>query len=245
MAMSTTRCGSREMADLAPYLRTARRFPPLTRDEECALASRARKGDVSARQKLVQHSLAFVVLFALKQRRGSVRLDDLIQEGNLGLMRAAELFDPHAGNRFLTYATWWIRAYIGRYLKQSRSAVRPRSGTVAQPDLSLDTPIGEDGDDDWLERLEDEGPGPEDACSSAEGDRQVRGALDAARTRIGKLGWEIVHDRLQADSPNTLEEIGNRWGITRERVRQVELKTKQLLQRRLEALEGVATREAA
>jgi RNA polymerase primary sigma factor len=245
MAMSTTRGGGREMADLAPYLRMARRFPPLARDEEYALALRARKGDVSARQKLVEHSLAFVVLFALKQRRGAVRLDDLIQEGNLGLMRAAELFDPHAGNRFLTYATWWIRAYTGRYLKQARSTVRPRSGTVAQSDFSLDTPIGDDGDDDWLERLEHESPGPEDACSSAEGDRQVRGALDAARARIGGLGWEIVRDRLQADSPNTLEEIGNRWGISRERVRQVELKTKQLLHRRLESLEAVATRDAA
>lgn len=245
MTVSTTRTGSGEVAELAPYLRAARRFPPLTRDDECALALRARKGDGSARQKLVQHSLAYVVLFALKQHRGSVRLDDLIQEGNLGLMRAAELFDPHAGNRFLTYATWWIRAYIGRFLKQARSTVRPRSGTVAQADFSLDTPIGEDGEDDWLERLEDESPGPEDACSSAEGDRQVRGALDAARTRIGELGWEIARDRLQADSPSTLEEIGNRWGISRERVRQVELKTKLRLRRRLEVLEAVATRDAA
>jgi RNA polymerase primary sigma factor len=245
MTMSTTRAGSREVADLAPYLRAARRFPPLTREEEYALALRVLEGDASARQKLVQHSLAFVVLFALKQRRGAVRLDDLIQEGNLGLMRAAELFDPHAGNRFLTYATWWIRAYIGRYLKQARSTVRPRSGTAAQADFSLDTPIGEDGDDDWLERLEDDGPGPEDACGAAEGDRQVRGALDAARARIGELGWEIVRDRLQSDSPHTLEQIGNRWGLSRERVRQVELKTKLLLHRRLETLEAVTTRDAA
>jgi RNA polymerase sigma factor (sigma-70 family) len=245
VTVSTTKGGGREVAELAPYLRAARRFPPLTREEEYALALRARKGDVSARQKLVQHSLAYVVLFALKQRRGSVRLDDLIQEGNLGLMRAAEKFDPHAGNRFLTYATWWIRAYLGRYLKQARSTVRPRSGTVAQPDFSLDTPIGEDGDDDYLERLEDAGPGPEEACSSAEGDREVRGALDAARTRIGELGWEIVRTRLQTDSPDTLQEIGNRWGVSRERVRQVEVKTRRFLHRHLEALEVVATRDAA
>ncbi|HYS81902.1 MAG TPA: sigma-70 family RNA polymerase sigma factor [Anaeromyxobacteraceae bacterium] len=245
MTMSTTRPGSGEVAELAPYLRAARRFPPLTRDEEYALALRAREGDGSARQQLVQHSLAFVVLFALKQRRGAVRLDDLVQEGNLGLMRAAELFDPHAGNRFLTYATWWIRAYIGRYLKQARSTVRPRSGTVAQADFSLDTPLGEDGDEDWLERLEDECPGPEDACSSAEADRQIRGALDVARARIGELGWEIVRDRLQSDSPTTLQEIGDRWDISRERVRQVELKTKRVLRRRLEPLLALATRDAA
>jgi len=245
MTMSTAKRGSKEFEYLAPYLRAARRFPPLARDVEHALALRARKGDSSARQKLVQHSLAYVVLVALKQRRGSVRLDDLIQEGNLGLMRAAEKFDPDAGSRFLTYATWWIRAYIGKYLKEARSTVRPRSGTVAQSDFSLDSPIGEDEDDHYLERIEDEGPGPEDACIAAEGDREVRGALNEARTRIGELGWEIVHHRLQQDSPKTLEEIGNRWGLSRERVRQVEMKTKQLLHRRLETLEVVATRDAA
>ena len=245
MTKSTTKAGSKEFEYLASYLRAARRFPPLTRDEEHSLALRAREGDSSARQKLIQHSLAFVVLFALKQRRGSVRLDDLIQEGNLGLMRAAEKFDPDAGNRFLTYATWWIRAYIGKYLKEARSTVRPRSGTVAQADFSLDSPIGEDDDDRHLERIEDEGPGPEDAYASVERDREVRDALHGARKRIGELGWEIVHHRLQQDSPKTLEEIGNRWGLSRERVRQVEVKTKQLLHRHLETLESVAARDAA
>jgi RNA polymerase primary sigma factor len=209
------------------------------------LALRARKGDLSARQKLVKHCLAFVVAFALKQRRGSLRLDDLIQEGNLGLMRAAEKFDPHAGTRFVTYAAWWIRAYIGKYLKAARSTVRPRSGTVAQPDFSLDGPIGEDEDDHYLERIEDEGPDPEETYISAEGDREVRDALIEARKLIGELGWEIVHNRLQQSSPNTLEEIGNRWGVSREWVRQVEVKTKQLLHRRFETLETVVTRDAA
>ncbi len=245
MTMSATRLGRRELDYLAPYLRAARQFRPLAREEEHAVALRARKGDLSARQKLVQHSLAYVVMFALKQRRGSVRLDDLVQEGNLGLMRAAEKFDPQAGTRFLTYATWWIRAYIGRYLQGARSSVRARGGTVAQPDVSLDRPIGEDEDADYLERIEDEGPGPEDTCLSAEGDREVRDALNEVRKGIGELGWEIVHNRLQKDSPNTLEEIGNRWGISRERVRQVEVKTKQLLHRHLERLETVATRDAA
>jgi RNA polymerase primary sigma factor len=245
MTMSATKLGRRELDYLAPYLRAARQFPPLAREEEHAVALRARKGDLSARQKLVQHSLAYVVMFALKQRRGSVRLDDLVQEGNLGLMRAVEKFDPQAGTRFLTYATWWIRAYIGRYLQGARSSVRPRGGTVAQPDFSLDSPIGEDEDAHYLERIEDEGPGPEDTCLSAEGDREVRDALNEVRKGIGELGWEIVHNRLQKDSPNTLEEIGNRWGISRERVRQVEVKTKQLLHRHLERLETVAPRDAA
>ena len=233
--------GSREFEELAPYLKAVRDYPPLTRDEEHALALKARKGEVGAKQKLVRHNLAFVVAIARKQRRGTVRLDDLIQEGNVGLMRAVEKFDPHAGTRFSTYAVWSIRAYVGKYLKEARSTVRPQSGTVAQPDLSLDSYIDEDGDVSHLERIEDEGPGPEGGYLSGEGDREVRDALGKVRKRIGELGWDIIHNRLQQDSPKTLEEIGKRWGVSRERVRQVELKTKQFLHRYLESVESVET----
>jgi RNA polymerase primary sigma factor len=230
--------GSKEFEELAPYLKAVRDFPPLTREEEHAYAIKARKGDVAARQKLVRHNLAFVVAISRKQRRGTVRLDDLIQEGNVGLMRAVEKFDPHAGTRFSTYAVWWIRAYVGKYLKEARSTVRPQSGTVAQPDFSLDSYIDEDGDVSHLERIEDDGPGPEDRYLSSEGDIEVRDALGKVRKRIGELGWDIIHNRLQQDNPKTLEEIGKRWGVSRERVRQVELKTKQFLHRYLETVES-------
>ncbi len=192
------------------------------------------RGDATAKQKLVRHNLALVVAIARKQRRGTVRLDDLVQEGNVGLMRAAEKFDPHAGTRFSTYAVWWIRAYVGRYLKEARSTVRPRSGEAAQPDFSLDAAVGENGDVTHLELLEDDGVGPEGCYLSAESDRAVRAALAKVRKRIGQLGWEILHDRLQQDSPKTLEEIGKRWGVSRERVRQVEVKTRRFLNGYLE-----------
>jgi RNA polymerase primary sigma factor len=238
--------GSKEFEELAPYLKAVRDYPPLTREEEHGLAIKARKGDVAARQKLVRHNLAFVVAISRKQRRGTVRLDDLIQEGNVGLMRAVEKFDPHAGTRFSTYAVWWIRAYVGKYLKEARSTVRPQSGTVAQPDFSLDSYIDEDGDVSHLERIEDDGPGPEDRFLSSEGDTEVRDALGKVRKRIGELGWDIIHNRLQQDNPKTLEEIGKRWGVSRERVRQVELKTKQFLHRYLESVESATEdRDAA
>jgi RNA polymerase primary sigma factor len=108
---------------------------------------------------------------------------------------------------------------------------------VAQPDLSLDSSIDEEGDVTHLERIEDEGPGPEDVYLTGEGDREVRDALLKVRKRVGELGWDIVHSRLQQDAPKTLEEIGKRWGVSRERVRQVELKTKQFLNRYLEPME--------
>jgi RNA polymerase primary sigma factor len=233
MKTGTTQRGSREFDELAPYLRAVREFPPLTREDEHTTAVRARRGDVKAGQKLVRHNLAFVVAIARKQRRGTVRLDDLIQEGNVGLMRAVEKFDPGAGTRFSTYAVWWIRAYVGKYLKEARSTVRPQSGTVAQPDMSLDSAVDEDGETTHLERIEDDGPGPEDLYLQTEGDRDVREALGKVRKRIGELGWDIVHNRLEQDQPRTLEEIGKRWGVSRERVRQVELKTKQFLERYL------------
>jgi RNA polymerase primary sigma factor len=233
MKTGTTQRGGREFDELAPYLKAVRDFPPLTREEEHTTAIRARKGDVKAKQKLVRHNLAFVVAISRKQRRGTVRLDDLIQEGNVGLMRAVEKFDPGAGTRFSTYAVWWIRAYVGKYLKEARSTVRPQSGTVAQPDMSLDSSVDEEGETTHLERIEDDGPGPEELYLQTEGDRDVREALGKVRKRIGELGWDIVHNRLEQDQPRTLEEIGKRWGVSRERVRQVELKTKQFLERYL------------
>jgi RNA polymerase primary sigma factor len=237
MSTATTQRRSEQFEELAPYLKAVRALPRLSRDEEHALAVCARKGEVRARQKLVRHNLTFVVAIARMQRRGTVRLDDLIQEGNVGLMRAAEKFDPHAGTRFSTYAVWWIRAYIGKYLKEARSTVRPQSGTVAQQDLSLHSAIGEESDDTYLDRIADEGPGPEDGYLQTEGDRGVRDALGKIRKRIGELGWDIVHNRLQHDQPRTLEEIGKRWGVSRERIRQVELKTKQFLHRYLRPVE--------
>lgn len=200
---------------------------------------------MAARDELVRRNLGLVLSVIQRHRRGGVPLDDLVQEGNLGLIRAVEKFDPGAGTRFSTYATWWIRAYVGRYLKGARSAVRPRSGTVALPDFSLDAPLGEDGDTTFLERLADQGPGPEDACLSSGADRRVRESLQKVRARVGELGWDIIHSRLGREAPDTLEQIGRRWGVSRERVRQVELSTRRILERYLERARDADVPDAA
>jgi RNA polymerase primary sigma factor len=228
---------------MARWLAAARAAAPLTAAAERELALRARDGDRAARDELVRRNVALVVAFVRKQALAGVSFDEVVQEGNLGLLRAAEKYDPEAGTRFSTYAVWWIRAYVWKYLKLARSAVRPKSGTAARADLSLDAPLGEDADGTYLEKVADDRPTPDARYANADADRHVRRALDRVRGRLGGLGWDIVQSRLRQDAPETLETIGRRWGVSRERVRQVELQTKRFLRGYLQAVED--EREAA
>ncbi len=221
---------------IATYIRQMPVHRQLTREEEYELSRRIKKGDESARQQLATANLPFVVAIAKKYARGGSRLDDLVQEGNVGLMKAIEHFDAKKNVRFATYAVWWIRAYITRYLKDNRSQVRGgEAERGAMSDFSLDVAIDDDGETTWVERLEDTGPGPQDVYLRQETSVEVSEALQRVRKRIGEMGWDILQERLTQDQPRTLEELGRRWGVSRERVRQVELRTKSFLERYLSA----------
>ncbi len=222
-----------DVGGLSTHLNRIRQLPRLTRAEEHALAVRAQRGDRAAKQALVRHNLWLVVTVTRKLRLAGLRLEDVIQEGSLGLMRAAESYDPGAGTRFSTYAVWWIRAYVGKYLQAARSSVRPRRGTVAQLDVSLDATIGDEDGPSPLESVADDVPTPEDAYHRAENERDVRLAVRDARCGVSELGWDIIHTRLAQDPPETLEQIARRWGLSRERVRQVEMATRKVLRRHL------------
>jgi len=222
--------------NLTSYLKGLGGQKTLTREEEYELSRRARKGDEGARQLLATSNLAFVVAVAKKFANRGARLDDLIQEGNVGLMKAIEHFDPKKNVRFATYAVWWIRAYITRYLKDNRSQVRGgESERPVMTDFSLDASLDEEGETTFLDRLEDSGPSPQERYLTHEQDSEVQEALAKVKKRIGDLGWDILQERLTQDKPRTLEELGARWGVSRERVRQVELKTKSFLARYLSA----------
>jgi RNA polymerase primary sigma factor len=226
-----------ESNGLGSYLRNLGGRKQLTREQEYELARAARKGDESARSILAESNLAFVVAVAKRFANRGHRLDDLIQEGNVGLMKAIEHFDPKKNVRFATYAVWWIRAYITRYLKDNRSQVRGgEAERVSMSDFSLDAPLDEESEMTYLDRLEDSGPMPDESYITHEKANEVQEALSKVKKRIGDLGWDILQERLTQDKPRTLEELGQRWGVSRERVRQVELKTKSFLARYLSPL---------
>ena len=219
--MATT---ARSPEGISTYLRTLGGHKQLTREQEYSLSKRARKGDEEARRILAVSNLPFVVSVARKFASRGARLDDLVQEGNVGLMKAIEHFDSKKNVRFATYAVWWIRAYITRYLKDNRSQVRGgESERASMHDFSLDTPIEEDGDSTWIDRLESDDESQDLTYFRSERDHEVSEALEKVKKRLGDLGC-------------TLEELGQRWGVSRERVRQVELKTKNFLARYLEPI---------
>src|SRR3989475_2936546 len=129
-----------EFDDLAPLIKLIRAHPPFDRETELVVTRKARKGDRRAQEKLVVHKLSLVISVARKFMGRGVRLEDLVQEGNYGLLKAIEHFDPEKGNRFSTYAVWWIRAYITRCLKDGPSAVRRTmpNGGLPPRDISLE-----------------------------------------------------------------------------------------------------------
>ncbi len=247
------------------YLAEIGRSPLLTADEEVTLARAARVGCLASRQRMIQSNLRLVVNVARAYVNRGLPLLDLVEEGNLGLIRAVEKFDPERGCRFSTYATWWIRQSVERalmnqcrtvrlpihvireltvYLRTAREleqrlARRPTVEEVAreldispenverlfglnEPTASADEPLGINSDRAVLDSIADE----------SEADPAARYAGDAAQRMLEN--WlcqltsqqrEVVEHRygLHGHGRRTLEEVGVLLGVTRERVRQVQL----------------------
>ena len=260
---------------LRAYMAEVSRHPLLSREEELELAQLyARTGDRDAAWKLVTANLRLVVKIAREYHRGVFQLLDLIQEGNVGLMQAVKKFDPLKGVKLSTYAAWWIRAYIIRFIMDNWRQVKlgttqaqrklffnlnkererllargiepsPRllaknlrvdegdvmemSARMAGDDLSLDQPLrGAEGESSTthLDRLED-GASPADESLAAEQMRRLfREKLEAfGKTLTDEREKAIFADRLLPSDgapPATLSDLGARFGLTRERARQIE-----------------------
>ena len=246
------------------YLREIGQVDLLTPDEEVALAKRIQKGDEAARQKMIRANLRLVVKIAGDYARLGLPLLDLISEGNLGLMKAVDRFDPKKGGKLSTYAAWWIKQGIRRALANQGKTIRlpshmvdklfrmrrtqeqlahelGRSPTVpelaerlevtpktvrywmevSQRPTSLDVPLGEDGRESFGDTLSDaKAKSPFDDLN----DQQLLEEMEENMKGLPDREQLILKHRfgLQGVDPESLEEVGTRLNITRERVRQLQ-----------------------
>ena len=251
------------------YMAEINRFPILTADEEFRLAVRLKKyNDMEAAEKLVVSNLRFVVKIAHEYRNYGLKLADLVQEGNIGLMHAVKKFDPYKGYRLISYAVWWIRAYIQNYIIKSWSLVkigttqtqrklffklaqarkmlqnlsekRPEFEEIAKTlgvrpeqieemelrmgsrDLSLDAQMTEDGESTHMDYLMYDGEDQETTLIKKEEMALVQHNIAGALAKLSEKESFIIRNRVMADNPLTLQEIGDRYHVTRERARQIE-----------------------
>src|SRR6266852_162488 len=199
---------------LTRYLEEIRRFPMLERREEHVLAKRWRAhSDLEAAHKLVTSHLRLVAKIAMGYRGYGLPLNDLISEGNIGLMQAVKRFDPDRGFRLATYAMWWIRAAIQEYILHSWSLVKMGT-TAAQKKLFFN-----------LRKLK--------------GELQELGLrrdlLEKAMTHLNDRERHILSERRLKENPTTLEDLSQQYGISRERVRQIEVRAFEKLQKAIKA----------
>jgi RNA polymerase sigma-32 factor len=267
------------------YMVQVNRFDLLTSEEEHELATRhMQEGDMEAAHKLVCANLRFVVKVANEYRSYGLRLldlvqegniglmmavrkFDLVQEGNIGLMMAVRKFDPQRGTRLITYAVWWIRAYIQSYvmrswsmvkigttqmqkklffkLAQTRKALRNMTGTEEIEDIARELDVTEDAVVEMTQRmggrdtsldveltegegytllstLKDDGDNQEELLLAHEEQQLNTQKTSAALSVLKPRERHIIEQRILAETPSTLQELANEYGISRERVRQIE-----------------------
>jgi RNA polymerase primary sigma factor len=246
------------------FLREAGRHALLTAPQEVELAKKIERGDMLAKQLMIQSNLRLVVSIAKNYRNQGLPFLDLIQEGTLGLIRAVEKFDWRRGFKFSTYATWWIRQAVARALADKARTIRmpvhiverlqkmnraertlwtqlgreptleeiaeeaslPLQQAVevraaARASTSLDQPVGEADDAVFGDFVAGEGPLPEEQVELSLRSQALKEALEALTERERQV--VVLRYGLTDAEPKTLEEIGRRLGLTRERVRQIEL----------------------
>ena len=254
------------------FVKKAMSLPLLEEKHELDLANKWKnKNDENALHELIQAHMRLVVSYAVKYKNYGLSLNDLIQEGNIGLMKAAQKFEPNKGFRFSTYASWWIRASIQdfllkhwsivriattskqkslffslRRLKQkingnengnidfntaeniasdlniSTSAVINMDIRITQNDSSLNKKISEDGEDEFLSLLEDENARPDNIIFAKDEIDHKKTMVNSAIDSLDDRETQIINERHLSEDPKTLEYLGKKLKISKERVRQIE-----------------------
>ncbi len=274
--------------ELRIYLEQAKRFPMLSLEEEKDLIARWRqRGDQDALQSLLGSHLRLVIKIARENRGYGLPLGDLIGEGNVGLMQAAERFDPERGVRFASYAAWWIRATIREHVLYSRSLVKMGT-TAAQKklffnlgrlksdlqvyddgdlapevanriaeeldvqeaevvemnrrlmagDWTLNAPVSDEDGGEFQDLLVSDAPDPEAVLGESEELAWRKELLGEALDSLSAREQRILKTRKLSEEPRTLEDLSQEYGISRERVRQIEARAiERLRERMLEAAE--------
>ena len=256
---------------LERYLIEISNHPVLSREEEYKLAVKYRdEGDLDAAKKLVSSNLKFVVKIANEYKNYGINMMDVIQEGNIGLMNAVKGFDPTKGYRLISYAVWWIRAYIQNYLMKSWSLVKVGTNQaqrklfyklrsaknslvkdgdfiseedytkiakelgvrnkdviemdqrMSKKDFSLDSKIGESQDNTYISLLEDKRFNQEDLLAKSQLENSIKDNIGPILESLKDRERYIIEKRILTDTPQTLDEIGKKYEISRERVRQIE-----------------------
>jgi RNA polymerase sigma-32 factor len=273
---------------LKRYLSEINRHPLLTLEEEQSLARANQKGDTRAAHRLITANLRFVVKVAYEYRSYGFSVTDLVQEGNIGLMRAVQKFDPDKGIRLISYAVWWIRAYIQNHILKSFSLVKlgttqaqrklffslartkreldrtsaehgvdsdgedvakiakklnvktaevqAMSQRMGGRDFSLDAPMGEDGDSAHIDFLAGDGPAQDHELAAAQENILLQGGIGAALAQLDPRERFIIEQRVMTDQPMTLKDLGEHFGFSRERARQLELRARAKLKGTLHEL---------
>ncbi len=284
-----------EGTGLARYLDEIRRFPMLEPGEEFMLAKSWREHeDVQAAHKLVTSHLRLVAKIAMGYRGYGLPMNEIISEGNVGLMQAVKRFDPDRGFRLATYAMWWIRAAIQEYILHSWSLVKLGT-TAAQkklffnlrrlksqmqaieegdlspeavkqiattlevteqdvidmnrrlegPDHSLNASLRSEGDSEWQDWLVDDSASQEATLAEEDELDHRRSLMTRAMGVLNDREKHILNERRLKEEPTTLEDLSVHYGISRERVRQIEVRAFEKLQKAMMSLEAEQAQEAA
>jgi RNA polymerase sigma-32 factor len=256
---------------LRAYLTEISKYPVLSREEEEAEVKKMLNGDLEAAKKLVTYNLRLVVKIAFEYRNTWQNVMDLIQEGNIGLMKAISMYDPSKGTKLSYYASWWIRSYILKFLIDNFRLVKigttqaqkklfynliqeqkklEAQGLPALPEVisqtlhvkeeevnemtarlsgaaefSIDQPTdpnGEAGEATFMSTYKDNSKRPDYLVEEKETEEQLKKRLDEFALTLNEKERTILKDRLLSEVPKTLQEIGEQFGITKERTRQLE-----------------------